>query len=51
MRADPDMIYQIGNPTLGAPSYLHVGVQLGGDPNLNQEWFQVMVGRNVVVTK
>ena len=29
-RTDPDMIYQIGNPTLGALSYLHVGVQLEG---------------------
>ena len=27
---DSDLIYQIGNPTLGALSYLHVGVQLGG---------------------
>ena len=29
-RTDPNMIYQIGDPTLGALSYLHVGVQLGG---------------------
>ena len=29
-RTDPDLIYQIGNPILGALSYLHVGVQLGG---------------------
>ena len=30
MRIDLDLIYQIGNPTLGALSYLHVGFQLGG---------------------
>ena len=29
-RTIPDLIYQIENPTLGALSYLHVGVQLGG---------------------
>ena len=29
-RTDQDLIYQIGNPTLGALSYFHVGVQLGG---------------------
>jgi len=32
-RTDPDLIHQIGNPTLGSLSYLHVGVQLGGDPD------------------
>jgi len=29
-RTDPDLIYEIGNPTLGALSYLHVGLLLGG---------------------
>ena len=29
-RTDPDLIYQIGSPTLGSLSYLHVGVHLGG---------------------
>ena len=29
-RTDPNLIYQIGNPTLGDLSYLHVGVELGG---------------------
>ena len=28
---DPDVIYQLGNLTLGALSYLHVGFHLGGD--------------------
>ena len=30
MRTNPDLIHQIGNLTLGALSYLHVGVELGG---------------------
>ena len=30
MRTDLDVIYEIGNPTLGALSYFHVGVELGG---------------------
>jgi len=30
MRTDPDLIYEIGNPTLGALSYFHVGLLLGG---------------------
>ena len=30
MRTDPDLIYHIGNPTLGVLSYLHVGFQLRG---------------------
>ena len=29
-RTDPDLIYEIGNPTLGDLSYLHVGLLLGG---------------------
>ena len=29
-RIDPELIYQIGNPTLGALIYLHVGFQLKG---------------------
>ena len=29
-RTDSESEYQIGNPNLGALSYLHVGVQLGG---------------------
>ena len=29
-RTDPDLKYQKENPTLGALSYLHVGVQFGG---------------------
>ena len=29
-RTDPDLIYQIGNPTLRALSYLHVGIQFEG---------------------
>ena len=30
MRTDPDLIYEIGNPTFGALSYFHVGLVLGG---------------------
>ena len=29
-RTDLDLIYEIGNPTLGALTYLHVGFQLTG---------------------
>ena len=33
-RTDPYLIHQLGNPTLGSLSYLHVGVQLGGGSRL-----------------
>ena len=33
-RTDPDLIHQIGNPTLGSLSYLNVGVQLRGGSRL-----------------
>ena len=50
-RTDPDLIYQIGNPSIGALSYFHVGGLARGDPDLNQERFRVMVGWNMVVPK
>ena len=42
-RTDLDLIYKIGNPTLGALTYLHVGFQLRGiwieTMNSSGSWF------------
>ena len=29
-KTDPNLIYQLGNPTLGALSYFHIGTSSGG---------------------